>query len=72
MGHSLPPARFGRALAVDIRGVFRAVLIRFLVPVGQADNRDGPRLTCGLGMGRRQPCPAVGTWINVGVPLFLC
>jgi hypothetical protein len=28
-------------------------LIRFLVPVpvGQADNRDGPRLMCGLGMG---------------------
>jgi hypothetical protein len=28
-------------------------LIRFLVPtpVGQADNRDGPRLMCGLGLG---------------------
>ena len=30
-----------------------ALLIRFLVPapVGQADNRDGPRLMCGLGLG---------------------
>jgi hypothetical protein len=29
------------------------LLIRFLVPtpVGQADNRDGPRLMCGLGLG---------------------
>ncbi|MCW2909455.1 MAG: hypothetical protein JWL68_4244 [Actinomycetia bacterium] len=29
------------------------LLIRFLVPapVGQADNRDGPRLLCGLGLG---------------------
>ena len=46
----LPPsgrrwlACFGTALAL--------LLIRFLVPspVGQADNRDGPRLMCGLGL----------------------
>src|ERR1700736_1048040 len=32
-------------------------LIRFLVPtpVGQSDNRDGPRLMCGLGVGPAVP-----------------
>jgi hypothetical protein len=42
----------GRWLAIF--GVsLTALLIRFLVPtpVGQADNRDGPRLMCGLGLG---------------------
>ena len=42
----------GRGLAIF--GVsLGLLLIRFLVPtpVGQADNRDGPRLMCGLGLG---------------------
>ena len=47
----LPPSA-GRW--VSIFGVSLVLfLIRFLVPtpVGQADNRDGPRLMCGLGVG---------------------
>jgi hypothetical protein len=41
----------GRGLAIF--GVsLGLLLIRFLVPtpVGQADNRDGPRMMCGLGL----------------------
>jgi hypothetical protein len=68
-----PPA--GRTLSDAIRGlvlprrwlgIFAAslglFLLRFLVPtpVAQADNRDGPRLLCGLGLG-----PVTG-----GHPLF--
>lgn len=43
-------------------GSFGLFLVRFLVPtpVAQADNRDGPRLLCGLGLG-----PVTG-----GHPLF--
>ncbi|HEV3294194.1 MAG TPA: hypothetical protein VG123_34865 [Streptosporangiaceae bacterium] len=47
----LPPSA-GRWLSIF--GVSLVLfLIRFLVPtpVGQADNRDGPRLMCGLGVG---------------------
>ncbi len=41
----------GRWLAI-FGGSLGLLLIRFLVPgpVGQADNRDGPRLMCGLGL----------------------
>ena len=59
---SRPPR--GRQLAERLRGnpgrwlaifgvALGGLLIRFLVPtpVGQADNRDGPRLMCGLGLG---------------------
>jgi hypothetical protein len=44
--------RQGRWLAIFVASL-GALLIRFLVPgpVGQADNRDGPRLMCGLGLG---------------------
>src|SRR3984957_10576671 len=44
--------RKGRWLAIFVASL-GALLIRFLVPgpVGQADNRDGPRLMCGLGLG---------------------
>ncbi len=50
------PARLrgpaGRWLAI-FGASLGLLLIRFLVPtpVGQADNRDGPRLMCGLGLG---------------------
>ena len=46
------PGITGRWLSI-FGGSLGALLIRFLVPtpVGQADNRDGPRLTCGLGLG---------------------
>ena len=42
----------GRGLAIFAASL-GLLLIRFLVPtpVGQADNRDGPRLMCGLGLG---------------------
>lgn len=52
----MPPSacngRKGRWLAIFVASL-GALLIRFLVPgpVGQADNRDGPRLMCGLGLG---------------------
>lgn len=44
--------RKGRWLAIFVASL-GALLIRFLMPgpVGQADNRDGPRLMCGLGLG---------------------
>src|ERR1700722_2439580 len=44
--------RKGRWLAIFVASL-GALLIRFLVPgpVGQADNQDGPRLMCGLGLG---------------------
>jgi hypothetical protein len=47
-----PHGRKGRWLAIFVASL-GALLIRFLVPgpVGQADNRDGPRLMCGLGLG---------------------
>jgi hypothetical protein len=46
----LPPAA-GRWLAF-FGGALAFLLIRLLVPtpVGQADNRDGPRLLCGIGL----------------------
>lgn len=46
------PGITGRWLAI-FGASLGALLIRFLVPtpVGQADNRDGPRLMCGLGLG---------------------
>ena len=46
----LPPSA-GRWLAF-FGAALTLLLVRFLVPtpVGQADNRDGPRLMCGLGM----------------------
>src|SRR5260370_40373662 len=42
-----------RTWLVIFAGSLALFLIRFLVPnpVGQADNRDGTRLTCGLGLG---------------------
>ena len=59
-----PLSRPGRGAARYLRGTtgrglaifgvsLGLLLIRFLVPtpVGQADNRDGPRLFCGLGLG---------------------
>jgi hypothetical protein len=52
---SAPAARRGR-LPIRWLSIFSAalglLLIRFLVPVpvGQADNRDGPRLMCGRGL----------------------
>ncbi|HLQ53080.1 MAG TPA: hypothetical protein VK162_02280, partial [Streptosporangiaceae bacterium] len=56
-----PPARSGirhlrgtRGLWLSIFGVSLGLfIIRFLIPtpVGQADNRDGPRLMCGRGLG---------------------
>jgi hypothetical protein len=60
MGREAPSPRPARRVPgitgrwLSIFGVsLGALLIRFLVPtpVGQADNRDGPRLTCGLGLG---------------------
>lgn len=47
-----PRGSAGRWLSI-FAASFGLFLIRFLVPVpvGQADNRDGPRLMCDLGMG---------------------
>jgi len=47
-----PRGSAGRWLSI-FAASFGLFLIRFLVPVpvGQADNRDGPRLMCGLGVG---------------------
>ena len=47
-----PRGPAGRWLSI-FAASFGLFLIRFLVPVpvGQADNRDGPRLMCGLGVG---------------------
>ena len=47
-----PRGSAGRWLSI-FAASFWLFLIRFLVPVpvGQADNRDGPRLMCGLGVG---------------------
>jgi hypothetical protein len=47
-----PRGSAGRWLSIFATS-FGLFLIRFLVPVpvGQADNRDGPRLMCGLGVG---------------------
>ena len=64
-GHEIiGPEAPGRRSALRLHGItgrwlaifgmsLGALLIRFLVPtpVGQADNRDGPRLMCGLGLG---------------------
>ena len=49
-----PRGSAGRWLSI-FAASFRLFLIRFLVPVpvGQADNRDGPRLMRGLGGGKR-------------------
>jgi hypothetical protein len=51
-GQSLRPLIFSGALGL--------LLVRFLlpVPVGQADNRDGPRLMCGKGIGLGPVFPA--------------
>ena len=62
-GNGPPPGSPGRLLAGRIPpsagrwlaffgAALTLLLVRFLVPtaVGQADNRDGPRLMCGLGM----------------------
>src|SRR5690242_309675 len=51
-GLSLRPLIFSGALGL--------LLVRFLlpVPVGQADNRDGPRLMCGKGLGLGPVRPA--------------
>ncbi len=51
----LPPSA-GRWLAM-FGATLAGLLIRFLVPspVGQADNRDGPRLMCGLGLAKVVP-----------------
>ena len=50
MADRIPPSA-GRWLAF-FGAALTLLLVRFLVPtpVGQADNRDGPRLMCGLGM----------------------
>ena len=47
-----PRGSAGRWLSI-FAGSLGLFLVRFLVPVpvGQADNRDGPRLMCGLGVG---------------------
>lgn len=49
-GHLTRPVRTWLLIFAGSLALF---LIRFLVPtpVGQADNRDGTRLTCGLGLG---------------------
>jgi hypothetical protein len=50
IGSRLVPARSWLAIFTASVGL---LLLRFLVPtpVAQADNRDGPRLMCGLGLG---------------------
>ena len=65
-----PPARSGirhlrgtRGLWLSIFGVSLGLfIIRFLIPtpVGQADNRDGPRLMCGRGLGLAPVVPRGG------------
>jgi hypothetical protein len=47
------PAGAWRTWLLIFAASFGLLLIRFLVPtpVAQADNRDGPRLLCGLGLG---------------------
>jgi len=49
LGRLIPPRRWLAIFAASL-GLF---LVRFLVPVpvAQADNKDGPRLLCGLGLG---------------------
>lgn len=46
------PSAFAARWAAIFAGAFALFLVRWLVPVpvGQADNRDGPRLLCGLGL----------------------
>src|SRR5437773_8283040 len=56
-----PPGRRPRSLRPLIfSGALGLLLVRFLlpVPVGQADNRDGPRLMCGKGLGLGPVMPA--------------
>jgi hypothetical protein len=54
-GRTIPPRLPGQAARwLAIFGVsLGLLLVRFLVPtpVGQSDNRDGPRVMCGRGLG---------------------